>query len=79
MTLISYFFDIFDVSSMAERAIKNDEKTRNAGVKKGKESKLSYNDETEEEGGKGGRGDDNDPTSSKNRNRNRNKNKQSSS
>ena len=64
---------------MAERAIKNEEITRNAGVKKEKESNIAYNDEAEEEGGKGGRGDDNDPTSSKSRNRNRNKNKQSSS
>ena len=53
--------------------IKNDEKTRNVGIKE-KGNNASHNDETG-----GGRGDDDDPTSSKNRNRNRNKNKQSSS
>ena len=60
---------------MAERAIKNDEKTRNAGIKKGKNDIASHN----ERGDGGGKVENGDPTSSTNRNRNRNKNKQLSS
>ena len=58
--------------------MKNDEKTRNAGMKKERKNNASHNDETGDGEGGGG-GGDNDPTSSKNRNKNRNKNKQLSS
>ena len=62
---------------MAERAIKNNEKTRNAGIKKGKDDIALHNGRGD---GGGKEGDaDADPTSNTNRNRNRNKNKQLSS
>ena len=60
---------------MAERAIKNDEKTRNAGKKKGIDDIASHTGRSDG----GGKEEDGDPTSSTNRNRNRNRNKQLSS